>query len=170
MYCRVAYYITHEVQFHISQAWKQPWHEDTASIAWLDETVEGRLDTIQLSAANYLGADRVSSLAAEAWEAGEYWKCAIRNMEAGRTTMTLHGSIHSRKFFRQVVKAIAKLSDASEGAVPGIVKDRLEFDAVLRLVKAWDPVNQPAPPCCHMPRRQQTMQVLVLVLVLVVFI
>ena len=138
----LATYITHEIGFHVAQAWLEPWDTDDEGIGWTEDLVRGHTDMIVIAACNYLGADRLRQLAVRAEEDEHWWSAAIRWMGVGELIYSTGDAGMSCPVFRHAAELISNVvpnKSASTSACTQYNKDRFELSLILRILKLCDP-------------------------------
>jgi hypothetical protein len=134
-------YITHEIGFHVAQAWSEPWDADVEGIGWTEDLVKGHTDMIAIAACNHLGADRLRQLAVHAEEEERWWSAAIRWMGVGEVIYSTGDAGMSLPVFRhaaELISNVVPIESASTSASSQYNTDRFELSLVLRILKFFD--------------------------------
>jgi len=134
-------YVTHEIGFHIEQAWEAPWDQDVEAISWTDDLVNGYIDVISLAANHYLGVEKMQELATRAEAAEQWWSAAIRWASVGEILVITSGALVGGPPYRHAVEMVQKAIPTESSVVSActqLSKDRLELTCLMRILKFFE--------------------------------
>jgi hypothetical protein len=137
---RLVTYVTHEIGFHIEQAWEAPWDQDIEAISWTDDLVNGYFDIISLATNRYLGVEKMQELATRAEAAEQWWSAAIRWASVGEILVGTGGALVGSPPYRHAVEMVQKAIPTKSAVVSActhLSKDRLELMCLLRILKFY---------------------------------
>jgi hypothetical protein len=137
-------YITHEIGFHVAQAWLEPWDADVEGIRWMDDLVNGQRDMLSIAACQHLGVVRVEQLATCAEGGEQWWSAAIRWMQVGEAMLLTGGAAKAGPPLRHAIELVENVVCIESTATSACTQNNLvqfELGVLMRLVKFFDPAD-----------------------------
>lgn len=142
---RAATYIVSNCTYHVQSAWQSDWAADQECICWMSD-YHMMSDAIPLACARALGREKVSHLAQDASEHGDWWSAALRWSATALDIDESVGKTDAKPLYVQCAACLEHVVPQSPEQQRS--KDRLEFTTVLAILMQWNPPDMPL----YMPR------------------
>lgn len=142
---RVATYIVSNCTHHVHSAWQSNWAADEECIGWMSD-YNMMTDAIPLACARVLGREKVSHLAQNASERGDWWSAALRWNSTALDIAESVGRTEAAPLFAKCATCLEHV--VAQSPEQQRSKDRLEFTTVLAILMQWHPPDMPI----YMPR------------------
>eukprot|EP01050_Picozoa_sp_SAG11_P003010 SAG11_NODE_161_length_14021_cov_36.845065_11_plen_702_part_00 len=110
---RLSRYIMRHSVHHVQHGWRADWEDDEEALSWLDDYAGVSQDAIPFACAQFLGAERVSQLAASAESEGEWWKAALRWSVAGSVQRMHTGVAAAQPLLKKCAAALEHVQPAT---------------------------------------------------------
>jgi hypothetical protein len=141
----LATYVTHEIGFHVANAWLKPdVLADVEGISWTDDLMNGHRDIMSIAACRYLGVTLIQQLAVRAESDEQWWSAAIRWMQVGEALLLTGGAIEAGPPLRRAMELIRNVrcfESTSTSASTQNNMEQFELGVLQRLIKLFDPAD-----------------------------